>query len=448
MRRLLIDHIPGETRIALLENDRLVRLEIDRATMPGHSPCHEGNIYWGRVVNIVPSLQAAFVDIGTGINGFLPVNGTFGEEINKAVHEGQALLVQVRKAPQGDKGPLLTCKLDLNSPDCVLTIGRPGVNVSRKIADQKKRTQFKSYFTDMIAPPLGLIIRTSAQSFSLEKLEQQIHPLLEKWSSINTVPEKIPALAETSEHFIENLWHEFETYDFDEILVEGLEAYQILHRLSPKATLYSAPLPLFQQEGVNEEIEQANQKVLPLPSGGTLVIEPTTALIAIDINMGNRTDGRDAQTNRLTTNLEALEILSREITLRNLSGQIVIDFINLKQKTARDKLLAACKTHLEDDRTTVHGFTRLGLMEISRQRQGYRLDELLNTPENAFYDLIKALSRTPQLKALLLSPNLYQHWHMTKYAPTLNWLFDRLGYVIKPTESNSLPAFTYQIQEN
>ncbi|SCA56750.1 putative Ribonuclease G [Candidatus Terasakiella magnetica] len=448
MRRLLIDHIPGETRAAILQDDELCALHILQDHQDHELPCEEGYVYRGRVVNIVPTLQAAFVDIGTGENGFLPVNATFADDISKALHEGQAITVQLRKKGQGGKGPLLTCKIDLKSEDCVFTAYRAGLNISRKIADEDKRTSLKNMLADTFEDSEhGLIVRTNAQDKTEAALREQVEHLSALWDTIQTPTEKLPSLILGEDAPWPRLIKRLGPESFDEITIEGIEAFQQLKEHYPAATHYSNSPALFEGEGIEEFIEQSTQKTIALKGGGNIVIEPTTALIAVDVNMAERLDGKQAEDNKLRVNLTALKELAQQIQLRNLSGQFFVDFITLKNKGHRTKLRTACMEILKEERTTVHGFTKLGLLEVSRQRLGESLDDITASPETFFYIMIRTLAQGCTQKRLNLGPKLYDLWTQTSTLAARQWLKNRLGYTLQANVKNSLPPLEYEIQD-
>ncbi|MDV7341334.1 ribonuclease E/G [Terasakiella sp. A23] len=441
---LLIDHIPGETRWAVLRDDILTNLHIDRAgTTQARANVQIGDIYKGRVVNIVASLQAAFVDIGGDQNAFLPVSATFADDISKAFHQGEQILVQVRQTPQGDKGAVLTCKIDLNADDCVLTPNRPGINVSRKFKDTDKRSAFKALLTDHLPDDCGLIVRTSAENQEPDAILHQAQSLISQWASIESSQDKAPSLLLAAQGFLESQWDRYKHLCFDRIIVEGLSAYQEMQRLTEQTEFHNDARLLFEAEGVESQIEEAAHKTVALPGGGNIVIEPTTALIAVDVNMAERTDNRNLDENHLRTNLAALDVLADQMVLRNLSGQILIDFISLKNKNHKHKLEQAVHQKLKDKRTTFHGLTKLGLGEVSRKRKGTDLPSLLNAPENTFYALLRQLSKGTTHRRVSLGSHLYAIW--MAHPPT--WLSDRLGFDLKPIEDKTLKPLAYRLEE-
>ncbi len=448
MYRLAIDQIPAETRVALLKGDDLASLHIERKSLSQHAPVQAGNVYWGRVVNVVSSLQAAFVDFGGEQNGFLPAKSLGCDDIAKAVQNGQYLCVQVKKEPSEDKGALLSAKIELNAQDCILTPLHPGINVSRKFTDPDQRHQMQETLRDGLGSDCGLIVRTSAQALTADQVLIQAKQLQKTWQDMLKLREKRPVLLYAQAHFIDQVWQRYASLPFDEIYVEGIEAFHTLKQFSADAQLYSNTTALFEHLGIEEQIEQALATEVPLEGGGSIVIERTKALIAIDVNMGARRDLYDDEGNRLQLNLMALDKIKQQMELRNLSGQILIDFVRLKSIKARNRLLEACKTvFAQDKRCQLHGFTRLGLMEVSRVRNGYGLDELYNDPLSTALALIRQLAYLRGRKRILMGAHLCRVWRDPVLKDSLDWLEQRLGYHPDSLQDDRLAPLSYKIEE-
>lgn len=440
---LFIDHIPGETRIAALKDDRLIRLFIDRIDRPfAPQGLRAGDIVKGRVVNVVPSLQAAFIDIGDSQNGFLPVIATYQDDISRAVHEGQALLVQVKQTASAKKGAVLSCKIDLTSNDCVLTPQRPGINVSRKFKDADKRAIFKQALNGLLPADCGLIVRTSAEAQEPGHIVAQATALNERWQTLTQQAAPAPVLLERQSSFWEEVWAQLDTTNLTEVMVEGLVAYQDVTPFYQDAHLYDGKLPLFDAEGITAQIDEALHTHVPFASGAHLVIEETEALVAVDINTAQHAHGRDLETTHLALNIQALTALNEQINLRNLSGQILIDFIALKDKANRSKLEQSAKTILNDQRTTFHGLTRLGLGEVSRTRQGQPLSTLCTDLSARYNDLLRQLSKGGLITRVRMGSELIQRW---QDAPPV-WLEDRIGYLPPLKEDRTLPSQGYSLE--
>jgi len=448
MYSLAIDQIPAETRIALLHNDNLKALHIERTNLHGHGPVQAGNIYQGRVVNIVASLQAAFVDFGAEQNGFLPGKSLGCDDISKVLQQGQYLLVQVKKEPHEDKGALLSARLELEGRDCILTPQAPGINISRKFTDHERRHVFLSFLRENLPQDTGLIVRTSAENSDPDTLLMQAQKLDNIWQSICQSARQRPALLYRSGDFIAQIWDSYRHLRFDEIQVEGMDAFHTMKSLESTTVLHCGTRPLFETLHLNEQIEQAHAPEIHLDGGGTIIIERTKALIAIDINMGERTDGKDSETNKLHTNLSALHQIKEQISLRNLGGQILIDFIRMTSPKHRAQLYDACKKVFKDDpRCHLHGFTRLGLMELSRKRIGYALDELAAASLAPAIALVRKLAYLKGRPHLKMGTRLFHIWGNPMMKDSLDWLAQRLGTSPIYEADDTLAPLDYKMNE-
>lgn len=443
--QLLIDQIPCEQRAALLKDDQLVELMVEREGLVEGAVLSEGAVYNARVVNVVPALQAAFVDFGTGENGFLPVSGTNQQDISKAVHEGQSLLVQLKKLPREGKGAYLTALIDLPAEHMVLTLGRPGLNISRKILDDVMRQKIRDRLQEILPADLGLVVRTSAQQCSLDELETELRKLLSQYHRLHAEKITKTGLVLGGPDFAEKLAGKFQELPDLEVIVEGgnLAAFKTHFA---HVDSYSDSPPLFEREGVEDQITEALNITVPLQGGGDLVIERTSALIAVDVNMGGRAEGRDGDDNILRLNKAALNEISRQLVLRNLSGQILVDFVFLKTKKQRADFRSFVETFFFDGRTTFHGFTRLGLMELSRQRIGPALDEVLAGPSASFYALVRKLAKGSMVKSIAMGQGVFDCWQNPAHQGLLLWLKGRLGYLPEPCLSLTSSSDSYHLE--
>ncbi|NVK20392.1 MAG: ribonuclease E/G [Methylocystaceae bacterium] len=440
---LCIDHTPFETRAALLKDGKLICLYNERVGQTSTSaPVHIGDIFKGRIVNIVPSLQACFVDIGQGQNGFLPVNATAHDDI-KSFHQGETILVQVKQPAKGDKGAVLSCKIELNGANTVLTPHRPGINISRKFQDADRRELFKATLCDLLPDDCGLVVRTHAENLPPETLAAEAQKLHQDWCSLTQTNDTTLGPVYQAEGFLTHLWNSLSTKDLQNIYVEGLEAAQNLQKLTNKAILHKGSTSLFEEHEIESQIEAALSPISPLPSGGHLVIEETQALIAIDINMAERTDNRSLDENWLRTNLDALEVMKEQIILRNLSGQILIDFINMKSKSDKNKLEDAARSLFKGTDCHFHGLTRLGLGEFSRPRLATSLSEQYRGPDASYAKLLRQLSHGGLHKTIPMGAALYNFWQ--DHPP--HWLKDRLGFMPQAQLDKTLAPKAFSHEE-
>ncbi|WP_456371167.1 Rne/Rng family ribonuclease [Thermodesulfatator atlanticus] len=382
---------PEEIRVALVEDGRLEAFDIETIVRE-HT---KGNIYKGRIVNIEPSLQAVFVDIGLGRNGYLPfkevhpeyygyaeaVTASGRSRLPELLEIGQELLVQVVKEETPTKGASLTTYLSLPGRYVVLMPGNPTQGVSKKVEDEDKRKRLKDILLSMKLPEgVGVVMRTAAQDAAKKNILADFRYLLRLWRDIKTKAAQLsaPALLYRDQDVIVRFLREHLSSDVKEILVDTKEALEkvknFLKLVAPRqvrlAKLFSKEKPIFSLFNLEEQIENVFKPVVPLPSGGTLYIEPTEALVAIDVNSGKCIREKDLEETSFRTNLEAAEEIARQLRLRDLGGLIVIDFITMKQAKHRNQVEKHLREALKKDRAkiTMTKFSKLGLIEIARQK--------------------------------------------------------------------------------
>lgn len=442
---LFIDHIPGETRAVLVHNDNLHRLFIVRPDDPALYTIERGSLFKGRVTKVVPSLQAAFVDLGSGPSGYLPATGTAHKDISQAVREGETIIVQVRRDAQGDKGPLLSQKIELPSDHLVLTPQRKGLNISRKIGNPSVREDLNEGLAPLLNENWGLVVRTEAQNCPIDLLKQELVDLTAQWQKYLDDQTPIPCRLSQPPSPLHRLAGLLEGTEVEEVHIQACEDVALFSKLFTQAQFHDFSHSLFQKFGLDDDIEALKSTRVSMAGGGDLLIEKTQALVAIDVNQGARQESRNVEDNALRTNREAAQLALREIQKRNLSGQIVIDFITLKSKKARDTISADIKIMCAEADITFHGLTRLGLGEFSRSRSGTDLGTLLADPQSAYHDLLRTLlMRHGQgTFSLTLSPPLFQAW--TNAPP--KWLEERLGFQITVTPRTAIAPAPYDIQE-
>ena len=391
--KMLINAVdPEEYRIAFLKDGRLDAFQIETST----AEQKVGNIYKGAVERIEPKLQSCFVDFGSDRNGFLGMTDIHPEyyqmdltswkdqnppPIEKALKKGQELLVQVTKEMPGHKGDQLTTYISLAGRYVVLTPGRTINGVSRKIENEEERDRLKSVMTQLKLPEdLGYIVRTVAAGQSKRELSKDLNRLVRMWK---TLRDKVPgAPAHSLIHKEQDLCFRTlrDSYnsDIDEILVDDRETYEKIQEymkiISPRdqerVKLYEESRPLFDQYEIEQQIESIYGNKVYLKHGGSIVLSPTEALIAIDVNSGRGKGGSDTETMIFNTNLEAAREIARQLRLRDLGGLIVIDFIDMRESKHIREVEKVLREELKKDRAkvdTAH-ISKFGLMEISRQR--------------------------------------------------------------------------------
>ena len=395
MDEVLIEVRPGRTRTALLSAGRLVEMIVEDA---GRASL-VGNIYLGRVEKIIASLNAAFIDLGLPRSGFLAVAearpvGTKGEAketISSYLCEGDKVVVQILRDPFEDKGPKLTTRLAFSAGTVVLTPGDPAIRISKSIADPQSRAALQTLLKGLAGPQEGFVVRTAALAASEEALTGDIATLRETSARVQSDASRgqPPQLLHDEPDGIIRAVRDRLIAGTARVVIDDTASYlrakAMLEKQAPeqrdRLVLHQGPVPLLAGEELADELERALAEEVSLPSGGTVIFSETPALIAIDVNVaGTATGGREQSS--LKTNLEAADEIARQIRLRNLSGLLVIDFVSMKSKGNGAKLLDAVRTAVASDpqQVFVGGFTRFGLLEMTRKRGRPSLATMLGRP--------------------------------------------------------------------
>ena len=387
---------PEESRIAIMDGDKLEEIYIERTSSLGHI----GNIYKGVVVNIEPSIQAAFIDIGEGRNGFLhvsdimPVYGHMAEAENqknrkkeKKIQDllvtGMEVLVEITKEGIGNKAPTLTTYLSIPGRYVVLMPSIKRSGVSRKIEDENLRRKLKSTLEELAPPPgMGYIIRTAGANRTKKEISRDLEYLLNLWKVITKRAKhaKSPSLIYQESDLVIRTLRDIFTDEIEEILIDSQIAYQraldFMSVLSPdyerRVKLYDDNIPLFHKFGVENEIEKIYQKKVNLRSGGHLVIEQTEALVAVDVNSGKYTEEEDIEETAFKINMEAAEEIARQLRLRDLGGLIINDFIDMRDNKNKRTVERTFRDAVRKDRarSRVGRISQFGIIEMTRQRLG------------------------------------------------------------------------------
>ncbi|MCR9367014.1 ribonuclease E [Vibrio antiquarius] len=397
MKRMLINATQKEElRVALVDGQRLFDLDIES---PGHES-KKANIYKGRITRIEPSLEAAFVDYGAERHGFLPLKEIAREyfpegytyqgrpSIKEVLTEGQEVIVQVEKEERGSKGAALTTFISLAGSYLVLMPNNPRAGgISRRI-EGDERTQLKAALSTLELPQgMGLIVRTAGVGKSAEELEWDLNVLLNHWGAIKGAADSNPApfLIHQESNVIVRAIRDYLRRDIGEILIDSNTIYERakehIQLVRPdflnRVKKYEGEVPLFSHYQIESQIESAFQREVRLPSGGSIVIDPTEALTSIDINSARATKGGDIEETALNTNLEAADEIARQLRLRDLGGLVVIDFIDMTpvrhQREVENRLREAVR--LDRARVQIGRISRFGLLEMSRQRLSPSLAE-------------------------------------------------------------------------
>lgn len=429
-QRIIINSTAQEARVALLENDTLVELHIERAQQRNIA----GNIYKGRVARVLPGMQAAFIEIGLEKAGFIHASDLFGgplpaglfeeddhddvspedaleEEHEEDEHEAgngaaqktaarrrrrersephipledrikknQEILVQVTKEPIGTKGCRLTSHISIPGRHLVYTPTVSHIGVSRRIADGKERKRLRDIVQELRPPEGGFIVRTACEGLTKKEMHDDMRFLLKLWGGITKKAESTsaPTLLHDDMDVILRIIRDLLTTDIHEILIDSAQDYErakefvatFLPRLSGRIKLHDRPEPIFDHYNIEPQITKALDRRVYLKSGGHLVIDHTEALTAIDVNTGRFVGKKDQEETMLQTNLEAAKAVVEQLRLRNIGGLIIIDFIDMERVANRNKVTEALREALKKDKTrsSMRKISELGLVQMTRKR--------------------------------------------------------------------------------
>ncbi len=421
---LLINVTPRETRIAVLENGVLQELYIERASKRGLV----GNIYKGKVVRVLPGMQAAFIDIGLERAAFLhesdivAANQNDGskEGITQLLHEGQEVMVQVIKDPLGTKGARLTTQLSIAARFLVFMPGISHIGVSQKIVDEGERGRLRDIVRNVIGEESdnGYIIRTVAEGCSEKALADDVRFLQRVWDSIQERlrEERAPSLVHEDLSLARRALRDLVGPEVEKIRIDSREGFskaqkfaeKFIPEVAPRVEHYPGERPIFDLYGVEDEIQKALGKKVQLKSGGYLIIDQTEAMTTIDVNTGAFVGHRNLEETIFKTNLEAAHAIARQLRLRNLGGIIILDFIDMEAQEHRDQVMQTLQKALERDHAKSHicEVSSLGLVEMTRKRTRESLEHILcescptcggrgslKTPETVCYEIFREITR-------------------------------------------------------
>lgn len=446
---ILVNVSPTETRVAVVENGLVQEIYLERTRNKGFV----GNIYKGKVVRVLPGMQAAFVDIGLERAGFIHASdfatnesasqqlgasgvnerpraaGRGGEQtpavkdIRELAREGQALLVQVAKDPISTKGARLSTQLSVSARNLVYMPLAKHVGISARIEDETERERLKQMLEQSLAGfeggrSGGFIVRTLAEGCCAEELRADIPFLFKLWTSVEEAIEKAAVPARVYEDlplFMRTL-RDLVKSRIEKVRVDSGEAHAAMCRFAekyapeilPKLEHYRGERPLFDLNGVEDELERALGTQVPLKSGGYLIVEQTEAMTTIDVNTGAFVGHRNLEETIFKTNLEAATSIARQLRLRNLGGIIVLDFIDMQDSEHQRQVLRTLEKAMESDRarTTITGVSELGLIEMTRKRTRESLGQVmcepcpvcrgrgvLKTPQTVCYEIFREILR-------------------------------------------------------
>ncbi len=395
---------PEETRVAIVHDGRLMELNIE---ISGKEQI-KGNIYKGVVLRVEPGLQAAFVDIGRAKPGFLQIGELHPDywewrddipeeqrkrrpRIQEVLRRGQELVVQIEKDERDNKGSALTSYLSLPGRYMVIMPGSDSTGISRKVEQEGARKKLKEIVAEMNIPEgMGYIIRTEAVGRSPEELQKDFTNLTDMYESIRQRASEIKGAGEIyrDSGLIIRTIRDYFSDDIDEVLVDSKDAYreakdffrEAMPACEKRVKLHKEKRPIFSRFQLEEQIDQIYEKRVSLPSGGSLIIEPTEALVSIDVNSGKSSGERGIEDTAFKTNMEAAEEVARQLRLRDLGGLIVIDFIDMRDKKHNHDVEKTLKQALKMDKARVNlgHISEFGIMEMSRQRIAKTLNDAIH----------------------------------------------------------------------
>jgi ribonuclease G len=418
---ILINVTPQETRVAVMQLGVVQDLHIERGSNRGIV----SNVYLGKVKRVLPGMQSAFIDIGMERSAFLHVadiweNNADPKPIERVLHEGQGLLVQVIKEPIGSKGARLSTQLSIAGRVLVFLPQESHIGVSQRIESEEQREALRAKLQSILPPEHkgGYIIRTVAEAADEPDFLADVDYLNKLWGTLQTAAKtaSAPQLLYQELDISLRVLRDFVTQETTRIQIDSRATYQKMSEFAlaytPGATTklehYPGVRPLFDLYGVEEEIERALSKRVDLKSGGYLIIDQTEALTTVDVNTGGYVGLRNFDDTIFKTNLEATQVIARQLRLRNLGGIIICDFIDMDTQDHRDAVLDEFKKALARDHTriNVNGFSALGLVEMTRKRTRESLAHLLcepcpickgrgelKTPQTVCYEVLREIVR-------------------------------------------------------
>ena len=394
---ILMNVTPTETRVAVVENGVLQEIYIERTNHRGLV----GNIYKGKVVRVLPGMQAAFVDIGLERAAFIHAaevgKGDANAPINQLLHEGQSLVVQVTKDPISTKGARLTTQLAIPSRYLVYMPGVDHVGVSQRIEEEGERDRLKELVNNCmeaegLTGEAGFILRTAAEGVGEDEILTDTRYLRRLWRKLEEriKDNKAPSLVYDELPLSLRTIRDLSRPEVSKILIDSRETFQKIEHftqqyvpeVSERVEYYPGPRPIFELYSVEDEIQRALERKVPLKSGGYLVVDQTEAMTTIDVNTGGFVGRRNLEETIYKTNLEAATAIGRQVRLRNLGGIIILDFIDMTEPEHQRQVLRMLEKMLEKDHTKskISGVSELGLVEMTRKRTRESLEHMLMEP--------------------------------------------------------------------
>ncbi len=387
-KQILAATTPDETRVAILENDQLAEYFIDRHI--GGNDKVVGNIYQGKVENVLPGISSAFIDVGQEKNAYLYISDVLSDnnerDISKILKKGSTILVQVAKEAIGTKGMKVTMDISLPGRFLILMPLSEHVGVSRQVEEHSERERLRK-IVESLNPPGGVIVRTEAEGADERALRREMKYLTRLWETIKKRQEKVQkGLIHKELGLTFQVVRDILSEDVEAFLLDNKQEYEdvkgfvdmLAPELADRVKLYEGRTPILSSFNVDNELVKLRNARIDLPSGGYLVLQEAESLCAIDVNTGKFT-GRNSQEETVTaTNIEAAVEVARQLRLRNIGGIIVIDFIDMKKRRNRDKVMEALARATRNDHAKIKilPITRLGLVEMTRERRRESLQSM------------------------------------------------------------------------
>ncbi|MBO8137269.1 MAG: Rne/Rng family ribonuclease [Desulfotomaculum sp.] len=394
-KELVVNVKDEETRVAVLEDGQLVEIYIERA----QNQRLVGNIYKGQVENVLPGMQAAFVDIGLEKNAFLYVEdavSTRGENqyalerpnITDVLKKGQEIIVQIVKEPIGSKGPRVTTNITLPGRYMVLMPTVDYIGISRRIECEEERERLREIAAALKPEGMGVIVRTVAEGMQEEEIGKDIQLLTKLWNKIQNKAASgpVPNLLHRDLELLQRMLRDVFSEDIDKLIIDSRDDYQkvleLLDIIDPKLKLkvvYENREDIFEDYGIEAELQKALKRQVWLKCGAYLVIDQAEALTAIDVNTGKFVGSTDLEDTVLKTNLNAAVEIARQLRLRNIGGIIIVDFIDMEEEEHRQQVIQVLEEEIKKDKTKVNilGITQLGLVEMTRKKVRPSLSEVV-----------------------------------------------------------------------
>ncbi|RMD83338.1 MAG: Rne/Rng family ribonuclease [Candidatus Dadabacteria bacterium] len=403
-KQIIVNSTVSEVRVALLENGVLAEIHIERSS----DEAAAGNVYKGKVLRVLPGMQAAFVDLGLEKAAFLHASDILTEEeaqggnhgrgptepvpIEKKLKRGEEIIVQIAKEPMGTKGARITAHVSLPGKYLVYMPSGSQIGVSKRIADERERRRLRDIVASTPRPGGGVIVRTAAEGLGEREIRNDIAQLVRTWKQIQERAASVsaPALLYSDLDVVLRCMRDMLSDDVDEIVLDSREDYErtrafvadFLPAVAERVRLYEDLEPIFDRYGVEQQIERATDPKVWLKSGGYLVIDQGEALTMIDVNTGRYVGKRSQEETVYRTNLEAAVEIVSQLRLRNIGGIIIIDFIDMEEPNNRRLVMQTLEEALSRDkaRSTILRISELGLVEMTRKRTRENLERLLSSP--------------------------------------------------------------------